>query len=113
MAAPGDPARPGTRLRRGSRWEELTRQATRGLTVPPTTDTRMIRLTLAALDVSSDDWCLGLLRSQLEGLRQGCGHERQSLLSPGVLVLVPGREVRADLFECVDCLTGLVREAAA
>ena len=80
----------------------------------PTTDTEKIRLTLAALDASSDDWSRRLLRTQLASLRHGCGHERQSLLSPGVLVqVVPGREVMADLFECADCLTGLVRRAAA
>ena len=81
--------------------------------MPPTTDTAKIRLALAALPASSDDWSRGLLKTQLASLRRGCGHERQSLLTPGVLVQVPGRELRADLFECNDCLTGLVRKAAA
>lgn len=81
--------------------------------MPPTTDTAEIRLALAALAASSDDWSRGLLKTQLANLRRGCGHERQSLLTSGVLVQIPGRELRADLFECDHCLTGLVREAAA
>jgi hypothetical protein len=73
-------------------------------------DLSMIRRTLEALNVATDDTTRALLYVQLDSLRAGCDHKRTKTLRRRVTLHVLGAGTQiCDILECLDCLAGLTR----